>query len=139
MYVSFSSGYPLAMPAAAELSRSVRSAGGMHTLTRARQKVRVAPHSSVYTPEPASRIRSAWLYQSVCLSDCSKSCRLCFPCCSPTVHDELDIIGHDGHIYKGRLAKDRLPRIGNSKGSHFGRASHPSRPSTSPHQQPVAY
>lgn len=65
MYVLFFSGYPLAMPAVAELSRSVRSAGGNHTLTRARQKVRVVPHGSVYTPEPSSRIRSACLCQSV--------------------------------------------------------------------------
>ena len=140
MYVLFFSGYPLAMPAAAELSRSVRSAGGNHTLTRARQKVRVVPHGSVYTPEPSSRIRSACLW-SVCLFYCSKYywySSFFFTCCSPSVHDELDIIGQDGHIYKGRLAKDRLPRIGNSR-RDFGRASHPSRPSTSPHQQPVAY
>jgi len=27
------------------------------------------------------------------------------------VHDEMDIIGHDGHIYKGRASKHNLPPI----------------------------
>ena len=32
---------------------------------------------------------------------------------SPPVHmhDEMDIVGHDGHIYKGRTSKHNLPPI----------------------------
>ena len=27
------------------------------------------------------------------------------------IHDEMDIVGHDGHIYKGRTSKHNLPPI----------------------------
>ena len=30
---------------------------------------------------------------------------------SPTVHDEVDIVGQDGHIYKGRMGRSRLPPL----------------------------
>lgn len=43
-------------------SRGPRSAGGAHTLTNSRRRVRIAPLSSAYSPEPyssPSRVRSA--------------------------------------------------------------------------------
>lgn len=30
---------------------------------------------------------------------------------SPTIHDEMDIVGQDGHIYKGRVVRSNLPPI----------------------------
>lgn len=88
---------------------ATRSAGGGHTMTRPHQRVRVAPPSSaIYTPEtpPPKQIIS--------------------------VHDETDIVGNDGHIYKGRNAASRLPPL--TKQSRRG----PKRPTSSPHQQPVS-
>lgn len=28
------------------------------------------------------------------------------------VHDEMEIVGHDGHVYKGRRVKQTLPPVG---------------------------
>jgi len=33
---------------------------------------------------------------------------------SPHAYDEMDIIGHDGHMYRGRLQR-KLPNLQNSK------------------------
>ena len=30
---------------------------------------------------------------------------------SPNIHDEMDIVGQDGHIYKGRVVRSNLPPI----------------------------
>lgn len=95
-------------------SMSIRSAGGSHTVTRPHQRIRVAPFNPVFTaPEPPIRT-------------------------SPPVHmhDEMDIVGHDGHIYKGRTSKHNLPPIMKPK---FGRnrSSKFIRPSSTTPIQPI--
>jgi uncharacterized coiled-coil DUF342 family protein len=74
-----------------QFSRGPRSAGGAHTLTRSRRRVRVAPLSSAYSPEPYSN-----------------------PPSQVSVHHELDVMGQDGHVYKGRMSsRNKLPRLKN--------------------------
>lgn len=77
-------------------SRGPRSAGGAHTLTNSRRRVRIAPLSSAYSPEPYS---------------------------SPSrvsVHQEVDIMGQDGHMYKGRSSsRNKLPPIKNRTSTSY--------------------
>jgi hypothetical protein len=100
-----------------------RSAGGMHTMTRPQQRIRTTPLSAMYTldavvttPPPAVPIKKSL----------------------PNIHDEMDIVGHDGHIYKGRTVKGPLlPNIiqqssSRSTGRSRGSSRLSQRPSTTP-------
>jgi chromosome segregation ATPase len=72
-----------------QFSRGHRSAGGAHTLTQSRRRVRVAPLSSAYSPEPYSN-----------------------PPSRASAHHEVDVTGQDGHIYKGRMSsRNKLPPL----------------------------
>ena len=86
---------------------SLRACGGAHTVMSTQRRLRAGP-GGTETQSPDSGEPYAVMYSG------------------PSMKDELDLVGNDGHVYRGRNS-GKLPSLKKSKSGRF-----PPRPSTSP-------